>query len=238
MVLGTGQVVGLLGVSPSLAPRERAEAHDLGAIIGIEVVEIDTHEGENVAYRANGPDRCFHCKNELFARIDAEAVTSLGLVAVAYGEIADDAVAGDRPGADAATAHAVLRPLAAAGFTKLELRNFAFAVGLPNWDKPAAPCLASRIPFRSEVTPEKLHQVARLEGTLRDWGFDVVRVRHHGPIARIEVTVDQLGILVADPWRTRVLEAAREAGFGFATLDLAGLQSGAFARLEILAGHD
>lgn len=118
------------------------------------------------------------------------------------------------------------------------MREFAFAVGLPNWDKPAAPCLASRIPFNSEVTPRKLEQVGRLEAVMRDWGFRELRVRHHGPIARIEVPAHVLPDIAREPWRSRTLEAGTEAGFDFVVLDLAGLRSGLFAQLEIIGSGD
>ena len=157
--------------------------------IGVPLVEVVTHEGENPAYRANGPDRCFHCKDELFTRISDEVVARYGLTAVAYGENADDIARPDRPGSQAATNHRVLRPLADAGLTKADVRAVARALELPCADKPAAPCLASRIPHFEEVTPEKLRQVEAAESALRDLGFPESRVRHHGDVARIELPV-------------------------------------------------
>ena len=136
--LGPGRVVALLGVSPSLAADERAAAHDVARFVGAPVVEVETREGDRPAYRANGPDRCFHCKDELFATIGAEVLDRHGLDRLAYGENADDAVRPDRPGARAATAHAVLRPLADAGLDKAAVRRIARALGLPCADKPAA----------------------------------------------------------------------------------------------------
>ncbi|WP_432560608.1 ATP-dependent sacrificial sulfur transferase LarE [Granulicoccus sp. GXG6511] len=224
--LGAGRVVALLGVSPSLAATERAVAHRVAQDIGVRVVEIATHEGDNPAYVANGPDRCFHCKDELFTRIDGSVVSELGLAAVAYGENADDAVRPDRPGARAATEHRVLRPLADAGLGKAEVRELARAFGLEVADKPAAPCLASRIPHRSEVTPEKLAQVERAEAAVRAAGLSDCRVRHHGEVARVEVPVDELSLVIER--REEILSAVRAAGFRFVALDLAGIQSGAF----------
>jgi uncharacterized protein len=224
--LGTDGVLALLGVSPSLAADERSAAHAVAAHLRVRVVEIETHEADRAAYRANGPDRCYHCKDELFARIDDEVVARHGLAAVAYGENADDARRPDRPGARAATEHAVLRPLADAGLGKLAVRRLARAYDLPCADKPAAPCLASRIPHFSEVLPEKLRQVEAAESALHRLGLAEVRVRHHGDVARIEVPVDDLPALVAR--RVEVLDAVRAAGFRFVTLDLAGVQSGAF----------
>src|SRR5699024_5421748 len=133
----------------------------------------------------NGTDRCFHCKDELFTRISDDLVAELGLAAVAYGENADDAKRPDRPGSQAAANHRVLRPLSAAGLSKAMVREVARALDLPVADKPAAPCLASRIPHFQEVTPEKLRQVNAAEGGLRRLGFTDSRVRHHGEVARI-----------------------------------------------------
>jgi len=224
--LGAQHVTAILGVSPSLATDEREAAHRTAAVIGAPVVEIETHEGSSEAYRANGPDRCFHCKDELFTRVSEDLVEELGLVAVAYGENADDAKRPDRPGSQAATNHRVLRPLAESGMTKAMVREVARALKLPVADKPAAPCLASRIPHFEEVTPEKLRQVDQAEGGLRRLGFSDCRVRHHGDVARIELPDDEL--VTAVQQRAEVDRVVREAGFRFAALDLRGIQSGAF----------
>lgn len=227
-VLGSGRVLAILGVSPSLAVSEREAAHQVARVIGAAVVEIATFEGDNPAYRANGPDRCFHCKDELFDRIDDELVRRHHLDAVAYGENADDDRRPDRPGSRAATEHRVLRPLADLGLTKADVRSLARAWGLPNADKPAAPCLASRIPHHEVVTPEKLAQVDRAEAALRDLGFADLRVRHHGDVARVELSADDLVRAVTEPLRTAVRDAVRGCGFRFVALDLGGVQSGAF----------
>lgn len=226
--LGADQVVAVLGVSPSLAPEERREAHRVADHIGVRVVEVHTREGEHPSYVRNGPDRCFHCKDELFTRIADEVVAQHGLVAVAYGENADDARRPDRPGARAAIAHAVVRPLADAGLDKATVRRMARALDLTCADKPAAPCLASRIPHFEEVVPEKLRQVAVAEAALRQLGFADLRVRHHGDVARVELPVADLPRAVAEPLRAAVHQAVVSAGFRFVALDLAGVQSGAF----------
>lgn len=231
--LGAERVVALLGVSASLAGSERELAHRVAEQIGVELREVTTHEGENPAYVANDVDRCFHCKDELFTRIDGELAAELGLAAVAYGENADDAQRPDRPGSRAATNHQVLRPLADAGFTKPQVREVARALGLQVADKPAAPCLASRIPHGEAVTPEKLRQVEDAEAAVRAAGFSDCRVRHHGNIARIELPTDELGRIAQPEVRLRLLADVREAGFAHATLDLAGIQSGAFT-MQIL----
>jgi len=226
--LGADRVVAILGVSPSLAADERATAHQVARHIGVAVVEVATHEGELAAYRANGPDRCFHCKDELFTRITDEVVVAHRLDAVAYGENADDARRPDRPGARAAGNHRVLRPLADAGLDKAAVRGIAHALALPCADKPAAPCLASRIPHFADVTPEKLRQVERAEAALRRMGFAELRVRHHGEIARIELPAGDLVRAVTDPLRGAIRDAVVAAGFRFVTVDLTGVQSGAF----------
>lgn len=231
--LGTDRVVAILGVSPSLPATERSAAHDVARHVGAVVVEVRTYEADNPAYRANGPDRCFHCKDELFSRIDDEVVRAHRLDAVAYGENADDARRPDRPGSRAATEHRVLRPLAEAGMDKAAVRALARSWSLPCADKPAAPCLASRIPHHEEVTPAKLAQVEAAEAALRELGLGDLRVRHHGDIARLELPLETLVRVAADPLRSQVRTAVRSAGFRWAVVDLAGMQSGAFT-LEVL----
>lgn len=227
--LGPDRVVAVLGVSPSLAADERAGAHDVAAAIGVPVVEIVTREGDDPAYRANGPDRCYHCKDELFTRIGNDVVAAHRLTAVAYGENADDTRRPDRPGSRAATEHGVLRPLADLGLTKADVRSLARELRLPNADKPAAPCLASRIPHFTPVDPARLAQVEAVEHALRQLGFADCRVRHHGEVARIEVTAEELTRAATSPLRERVVAAGRQAGFDFVALDLVGIQSGAFS---------
>ena len=226
--LGPARALAVLGVSPSLAADERAAAHEVAAHIGVRVIEVQTREGERAGYVRNGPDRCFHCRDELFTRIADEVVDRHGLAAVAYGENADDARRADRPGARAATAHRVLRPLADAGIDKAGVRRIARALALPCADKPAAPCLASRVPHFDAVVPEKLRQVETAEAGLRALGLRDLRVRHHGEVARIELPPDDLVRAAGDPLREQVRRAVLAAGFRFVALDLGGLQSGAF----------
>lgn len=235
--LGPTRVVALLGVSPSLAADERVAAHEVARVVGVPVVEVTTAEADDPVYRRNGPDRCYACKSELFTRISAEVVAAHGLTAVAYGENADDARRPDRPGALAAREHGVLTPLADAGLDKAAVRRIARALGLPSADKPAAPCLASRIPHFEEVTPHKLAQVEAAEAALRRLGLGDLRVRHHGEIARVEVPVEDVAAVAADPLREAVVDAVRAAGFRYVALDLAGIQSGSFtlAQLQVRA---
>lgn len=236
--LGDGAVIGLMGVSPSLAEDERLIAHAVAAQIGVPVIEFATREGDKAEYRANGVDRCYHCKDELFTRISTDLVADHDIDAVAYGENADDVARLDRPGAKAATEHDVLRPLAAAGVGKERVRAIARALELSVADKPAAPCLASRIPHGHEVTPEKLGQIEAAEQALRSLGFSDCRVRHHDEIARIEVPLAEWGRFADEDVRRSALSAIRAAGFRHVTIDLAGMQSGAFT-LQIVGrnGH-
>lgn len=226
--LGADQVLALLGVSASLAVDERVAAHEVARQIGVPVVEVTTYEVDKPEYQVNGPDRCFHCKDELFHRIDDEVVAAHRLDAVAYGENADDARRPDRPGSQAATSHAVLRPLADLGLRKADVRSLARQLGLSVADKPAAPCLASRIPHHEPVTPEKLRQVDQAEAGLRGLGLRDLRVRHHGDVARVELLAEDLPRAVVEPLRSALVAAVRAAGFRFVTVDLSGIQSGAF----------
>lgn len=226
-VLGPERTVGIMAVSASLAARERALARDTAAFIDVRLREVETREQDRAAYRANGTDRCFHCKDELFTRITADVVPDEDLAAIAYGENADDARRNDRPGSQAAREHGVLRPLADAGLRKHDVRFIARSFGLPCADKPAAPCLASRIPHGEDVTPEKLAQVESVELRLYELGFSDSRVRHHGDIARIELPAGELPRAAEPTVAAEIRSAARAAGFRFAALDLAGIQSGA-----------
>lgn len=226
--LGPQNVLALLGVSPSLSAAERSDAHAVAAHLGVRIVEVATREIDRVEYRANGPDRCFHCRDELFTRITHDVVTAHGLKTIAYGENADDVVRLDRPGARAATLHGVLRPLAVAGLDKSAVRRIARSFGLPNADKPAAPCLASRIPHFDEVSAQKLAQIETAERELGRIGLDECRVRHHGDVARLELPPHDLARAVSPPLRDQIRAVAIEAGFRFVALDLGGIQSGAF----------
>jgi len=236
--LDAERVVALLGVSPSLAADERSAAHEVARQVGVRLVEVMTYEGDRPEYQANGADRCFYCKEELFSRIDDEIADRYGLDAVAYGENADDARRPDRPGARAAANHHVLRPLADAGITKSAVRTLAHALGLQVADKPAAPCLASRIPHHHVVTPTKLSQIERAESALRQLGFAELRVRHHDDVARIELRPADLIRAVSEPLRTKVLDAVRGAGFRFVAVDVGGIQSGAFTLPLVTSDHD
>jgi uncharacterized protein len=232
-VLGAAQAPAILAVSGSLADDERVAAHETARFLGAEVVELRTRELDLVDYRANPVDRCFFCKDELFSRIDAELVRRLRLDAVAYGENADDTRRPDRPGARAATRHRVLRPLADARITKVDVRRLARDLALPNADKPAVPCLASRIPHRQPVTVGKLAAIERAEAAVRRLGIGELRVRHHGAQARVEIGATDLERALREPLHAAVVKAVQACGFSQVTVDTGGLRSGAFTLAEL-----
>ncbi|MDP8962229.1 MAG: ATP-dependent sacrificial sulfur transferase LarE [Actinomycetota bacterium] len=207
-------------VSPSLAPSEREAAQALARRLGARHVEVMTREGERPGYVANGPNRCYHCKAELFDRL-APLVERYGAVAVAT--IVDD-LGDHRPGQRAARERGVLTPLADAGLTKTDVRAASHARGLPTADKPAQACLASRVAYGLPVTPERLARIARAESWLRMRGFRELRVRDHGEIARVEVPVGDLAALVQVA--SELDAALRELGWRFVTIDARGLRSG------------
>ena len=219
-----GRMLCVLGVSSSLARSEETDAMAFFESTGLPFVRIETHEMDAAGYRANGPDRCFFCKHELFERIESSP-EARAFPVLAYGANADDRF-DHRPGARAADAHRVCAPLAEAGFTKPMVRDAARALGLGVWDKPASPCLASRIPYHSEVTPLKLRQIDDAEEILKRHGFDVVRVRHHGDTARIEVPADAIERLQRDDVWPQVEAGIRAAGFHRVDVDPRGFKSG------------
>ena len=171
------RAVGMTAVSPSLAPAEREDAEAVARIIGCDHRLVDSNEIEDPSYVANNPDRCFHCKSELY-RIASKMRVEWALAAIVNGTNVDDL--GDyRPGLEAAKAAGVISPMVELGFTKADVRAGAAEVGLPIWDKPAAACLSSRIPFGTSVTRERLTQIGGFEAALRKLGFRQVRVRYH-----------------------------------------------------------
>jgi uncharacterized protein len=226
------RAVGMTAVSPSLAPAEREEAMEVARKIGAEHRLVASNEIEDPHYIANNPDRCFHCKSELY-RIAQAKREEWGLLAIVNGTNVDDL--GDyRPGLEAAKEAGVLSPLVELGFTKADVRAGAASVGLPIWDKPAAACLSSRIPFGTSVTRERLAQIGGFEVALKQLGFRQVRVRYHGDLARIELGADEL-LRAAEPSnRAAIVAAGKEHGFRYVTLDLGGYRMG--SHNEVLVG--
>lgn len=222
-VLG-GRALAVTGISPSVAPSEREEATDLAARIGVRYRTVNTSEMDDPDYVANNPSRCFHCKDELFTKLEAVRQAE-GLDWLADGFNVDDQ--GDyRPGQQAARQHGVRSPLVEAGLTKADIRELSRQRGLPTWDKPAMACLSSRIPYGTPVTVEALASIGAAEAALRDLGIRQVRVRHHGDVARIETDADGMARLLDADVRMRAVNGVKRAGYKFVALDLLGYRSG------------
>lgn len=223
-VLGPERAISVTAVSPSLAPSERDDCRRLAAGWGLRWMEVETDEGSRPGYVANGPDRCYHCKSELMEKVAPVAAAEGATLAL--GVNVDD-LSDHRPGQQAALERGAIFPLVEAGFTKAAVRSTARELGLEVWDKPAAACLASRIPYGTEVTLGTLSRVARAEEGLRALGYRSLRVRHYGDLARLELefeTGDLERAATAD--RTRIVAAVQAAGYRYVTLDLEGLRSG------------
>lgn len=227
------RAVGMTAVSPSLAPGEREEAIEVARAIGADHRLVESNEIDDPSYVANNPDRCFHCKTELY-RIAARKREEWGLAAIVNGTNADDL--GDyRPGLDAAREADVKSPLVELGFTKADVRAGAAAMGLRVWDKPAAACLSSRIPYGTSVTRERLQQIGGFEAELRKLGFRQVRVRWHEGLARIELDAAELSRAAQPDMRGRIVESGKKHGFRYVTLDLGGYRMG--SHNEVLVGR-
>lgn len=222
--LGPDKVLAVTGDSSSLASRELAEAKSLAESFGVRHLLIDPREFEDPNYLANPTNRCYYCKSALYTRMD-DILREHDLTAILNGTNVDDL--GDyRPGLEAAREHNVLAPCADAGLTKVEIRELSAAMGLPTHDKPAAPCLSSRVQYGESITPEKLRMIERAENQLRDLGFRECRVRHHDNLARIEVPANQIPRLAEPEMRNRIDAAFREFGYAYVTIDLRGFRSG------------
>jgi uncharacterized protein len=237
------KAVAVTADSASVPRAELATARELAALIGIRHVVVPTREFDNPDYLKNDGTRCYHCKSELYGRVE-ELLPALGVPVMASGANLDDQ--GDyRPGLAAAAEHAVRHPLQEAGFTKADVRAVARHWGLPTWDKPAAPCLSSRLAPGLAVTPERTRRVEEAEAFLRGLGLRECRVRYHeGDLARVEVPAAEVARLAAAPLRGDLAAAFRRLGFKFVTLDLDGFRSGSLNDLVPLelktrfgAGH-
>ena len=211
-------------VSPSLPPGEADAARQRAAELGIEHRTVRSLETENPQYLANGTDRCYRCKTELYDVLGRVAVEAGGAT-VMSGANADD-LDDFRPGLLAAAEHGVRHPLVEVGMRKTDVRRAARALGVPSWNKPASACLSSRIAFGVTITVEELSKVGRAERLLKDLGFEQCRVRVHGDVVRIEVEASEVARLAGDPVRARVAGTLRELGYRYVTLDLEGFRSG------------
>jgi uncharacterized protein len=218
------RALAVTAVSPSLAPGEAAEARRVAKALGVRHRLVRTHEVESPEYLRNDLDRCYHCKTELYdvlARVAEEA----GAATVTSGANVDDL--GDfRPGLRAAAEHGVRHPLVEVGMSKQDVREAARGLGVPTWDKPASACLSSRIAFGVTISVDMLSKVGRAEKALRDLGFRQCRVRVHGNVARIEVEPTELTRLAEPGVRERAIEALKQLGYRYVTLDLEGFRSG------------
>lgn len=230
-VNGRERVSAVTTFSPSVPREERASARRVAEHVGVDHEEVETHELEKPEYRVNTGDRCYHCRLEMFDHL-IEIARARGFDTVSYGAIVDD-LGDDRPGMRAAQERGIRAPLLEAGLTKRDVRSLARSLGLPVSEKPAAACLASRIPVGTPVTVERLRRVELAERAVARLGFRQFRVRHHGEVARLEVDADG-DRLLRDPERRRlVVEAVRAAGFRFVAVDLEGYRSGG---LNVLNG--
>ena len=234
-VLGS-RMLAVLADSPSLARRDMEQACAFARSLDMPLQVVATEELERPEYRRNDANRCFHCKDELFAVMESLGA-KLGYTAIAYGMNADD-TRDFRPGQRAAAQHAVLAPLAEAGLAKVEIRALAKAAGYPLWDRPAAPCLSSRVEYGRAVTREVLEQVERAEESMRQLGFREFRVRHHGNLARVEIARVELPRALSIEMLDSITVALKQAGYEYVTLDATGFRSGsmnAILPVEILA---
>jgi pyridinium-3,5-biscarboxylic acid mononucleotide sulfurtransferase len=227
-VLGD-RMLAVLADSASLARNHYRDAVAFAAEQVFPLLVVETQELEHEAYAANGPDRCFHCKDELFTVLEAER-EKRNLAAVAYGLNLDDGQ-DFRPGQRAARQHHVVAPLAEAGLSKADIRALAQAAGLRVWDKPASACLSSRIEYGRRVTPEALRQVEDAEEALRVLGLRRFRVRHHGSVARIEIAQEEMMAALTPEQFARMAAAVRGAGFSYVAVDCDGYRSGSMNEL-------
>lgn len=217
--------IAVTAVSDSLATGELEEAQDLARWIGIRHRVIRTEEFADPNYLRNQPDRCYFCKSELYGRLSG-LLGELGVDVIASGANTDD-LGDHRPGMLAASENDVRHPLQECGLSKADVRALARAWDLPTWEKPATPCLSSRIAYGEEVTPERVRMIDQAEQWLRQHGLRLLRVRYHkGDLARVEVSLDDLPRLVQPEVRSALVPAFRALGFKFVTLDLEGFRSG------------
>jgi len=222
-VLGDGALA-VTADSPSMPESHKRDAADYARICGFRHEFIPTYEFDNPDYVKNDPDRCYHCKDELFTRLE-EVARERGYRHIVYGVNCDDL--GDyRPGQQAAKRHQVKAPLVEAGLSKAEIRELARQAELPFWDRPASACLSSRIPYGTSVTPERVKTVERGEEALRALGFRQFRVRYHGELVRLEFARDELGRALDLEMAARLVEIFKPLGFHYVTIDLEGYRQG------------
>jgi uncharacterized protein len=223
-VLGPDRVVALTATSPTYPAYEFAESRRLAGAIGVRQLVVASNELEIPGFADNPPRRCYHCKHELFALCVAKA-RELGLAAVLDGANLDD-LADFRPGRDAARELGIRSPLLETGLDKAEIRELSRRAGLPTADKQPFACLASRFPYGTRITAERLQQVDQCEAFLREHGFGTFRVRYHDDTARIEIAIEEMSRLLDPQLRRALVAACKAAGFTYVALDLEGYRSG------------
>ncbi|MBM2837736.1 MAG: adenosine nucleotide alpha-hydrolase superfamily protein [Deltaproteobacteria bacterium] len=224
------KVVAATATSPTYPESELREAITLAAEMGVRHIVFDSNELEIPGFSENSLKRCYFCKSELFEKLKGKA-TELGFSSVADGSNSDD-LKDYRPGRDAAFQLGVRSPLVEAGLSKEEIRELSKELGLATWNKPSFACLSSRFPYGTEITMERLRRVGKCEDTLRDLGFSQFRVRYHGEVARIEVPEAELSRLLNVNIKYNVLNAFKEEGFTYITLDLEGYRTGSMNEVK------
>jgi len=224
-VLGADNVLAYIAISPSLAQSQLDNALKQAEAMGLSVQQIQAHELDDANYANNKADRCFHCKSHVY-RLISQAAAEQGFEHIVCGSNFDDKD-DFRPGSRAAEIFEVRAPLAEAGFTKADIRKLSRQLGLATADMPASPCLASRVMYGLEITADRLKQIEQAEDFLRTLGFVEFRVRHHGDIARIEVSKDQIEKTAEPQIRAKIVEKLKSLGFKYITTDLQGFRSGA-----------
>ncbi len=229
------RALSITALSPSYSAHDRAIVEELVSNIGLRHEFIETHEMDNPAYRANAADRCYFCKDELFSALN-ELAHARGFAAVAYGVNADDTL-DFRPGHRAAAEHQVLAPLLEARLSKDEIRLLSRRAGLLTWDRPASACLASRLPYGTGVTPERLGLVERGEAELRVLGFRQFRVRLHDKLARVEISSEEMPRALAPEMAAVIAGRLKAVGFTYVALDLEGYRQGSLNETLSPAGQ-
>lgn len=221
---GLGDILAVTGASGSTPEEELAFTRAFAPSLNIRHLVIETHELDNTSYASNPPDRCYHCKKELFSRI-REIAAKQKYTYILDGTNADD-TRDWRPGTKAAREEGIRSPLLESGLTKDEVRELSRTLGLSTWDKPASPCLSSRFPYGIKISAEALQRVHRAETFLRNLGLKEFRVRHHEQVARIEVRPEDFPTIINEPSRGEIVQYFRSLGFTYITLDLQGFRSG------------
>ncbi len=229
MLMADMRVLAVTAVSETMPRQDREDAVSFARALGADHLVIHTSELQNEAFARNAPDRCFHCKDELFGRLKAIAAER-NMPAVFDGSNHDD-LADYRPGRRAAEGHGIISPLAECGMTKEDIRLLSRQLGLKTWDRPSSPCLSSRFPYGTRITSGALARVGRAEDLMRGLGIRVLRVRDDGGTARIEVEEKDMPLLLAAENRRLIIEGLRALGYRFVALDLEGYRSGSLNRM-------